>query len=94
MSKAAKATEPTFEEALKKLEAIVETMEEGELPLEQLLARYEEGTQLVHLCQHRLSAAEVRLQELAPAGTEPPTDAIATPNDDDLNTIDPDSGLA
>jgi hypothetical protein len=35
---------PPFEEALKKLETIVETMESDDLPLETLLAKYEEGT--------------------------------------------------
>lgn len=64
MSKAAKATEPTFEDALGKLESIVETMEGGELPLDQLLARYEEGSRLVKFCQEKLSAAELRIQQL------------------------------
>ncbi len=64
MSKAAKATEPTFEDALGRLESIVETMETGELPLEQLMNRFEEGTRLVKLCQDRLAAADLRLQQL------------------------------
>lgn len=67
MSKAAKATEPaTFEDALTRLESIVEAMETGDLPLEQLLARYEEGTRLVKQCQDRLSAADLRIQQLEP----------------------------
>ena len=64
MSKAAKATEPTFEDAMGKLESIVETMEAGELPLDQLLTRYEEGSRLVKFCQEKLSAAELRIQQL------------------------------
>lgn len=72
MSKAAKAPEPTFEDALGKLESIVETMESGELPLEQLLTRYEEGTRLVKFCQDKLSAAELRIRQLEQsAGGEP-----------------------
>jgi len=47
---AAKESLP-FEEALKKLEGIVEAMEAGELPLETMLARFEEGTRLVKVCQ-------------------------------------------
>jgi exodeoxyribonuclease VII small subunit len=66
MSQTAQATNLSFEEALGKLESIVETMEGGELPLEQLLARYEEGTQLVKFCQEKLDAAELRLQQLEP----------------------------
>ncbi len=60
----AKAGSPSFEEALKKLEAIVETMEGEELPLEALLAKYEEGTQLAKLCQEKLADAEVKIQQL------------------------------
>ncbi len=53
-----------FEEALKKLESIVEAMESEELPLETLLARYDEGTQLARICQERLADAELRIQQL------------------------------
>ena len=53
-----------FEEALKKLETIVETMESEELPLESLLARYEEGTRLVKVCQEKLAEAELKIQQL------------------------------
>jgi exodeoxyribonuclease VII small subunit len=53
-----------FEEALKKLEGIVEAMESEDLPLETLLTKYEEGTRLVRLCQERLAEAEVRIQQL------------------------------
>ena len=70
MSKAAKATEPTFEDALGKLESIVEDMEGGELPLEQLLSRFEEGTRMAKLCHDKLAAADLRIQQLEtqPAG--------------------------
>lgn len=60
----AEPAEPSFGEALERLEAIVEAMEEGDLPLETLLERYEEGRRLVELCQARLAAAELRLQQL------------------------------
>ena len=53
-----------FEEALEKLEAIVEAMESGDLPLESLLARYEEGMKLAQACQARLADAETRIQQL------------------------------
>jgi len=64
----AKAGHLAFEEALKKLEAIVETMESEELPLESLLAKYEEGTQLAKVCQDKLAQAELRLQVLEKNG--------------------------
>ena len=53
-----------FEEALKKLEGIVEAMESDDLPLETLLARYEEGTKLVKICQEKLAEAELKIQQL------------------------------
>ena len=53
-----------FEEALQKLETIVEAMESGQLTLEQLLARFEEGARLARVCQTRLESAEVRVQQL------------------------------
>jgi exodeoxyribonuclease VII small subunit len=53
-----------FEEALKKLESIVEAMETDELPLETLLARFEEGTRLVRICQNKLAEAELKIQQL------------------------------
>jgi exodeoxyribonuclease VII small subunit len=53
-----------FEEALKRLEAIVESLEAQELPLETLLARYEEGARLAALCQGKLSEAELKIQQL------------------------------
>ena len=53
-----------FEEALHKLEAIVESMEADDLPLETLLARFEEGTKLAKLCQAKLAEAELKIQQL------------------------------
>jgi exodeoxyribonuclease VII small subunit len=70
MSKSPKATEATkpsglpFEEALGRLESIVEAMETGDLPLEGLLAKYEEGMQLAGVCQEKLAEAEVKIQQL------------------------------
>lgn len=61
---AAKAGNLPFEEALKKLEAIVEAMESQDLPLDTLLGRYEEGTQLARICQEKLAEAEVKIQQL------------------------------
>lgn len=59
----AKAGMP-FEDALKKLEAIVEAMEADDLPLETLLAKYEEGTKLSRICQEKLAEAELKIQQL------------------------------
>ena len=47
---------------MKRLEEIVEQMESGELPLEDLIVRYEEGMKLVKVCQERLATAEERIE--------------------------------
>ena len=60
----AKVSNLPFEEALKKLEAIVEAMESEDLPLESLLGKYEEGTQLSRICQEKLAEAELKIQQL------------------------------
>ena len=53
-----------FEAALKKLEAIVENLENGELSLEDALKQYEEGVKMADLCTKRLSEAEKRVEVL------------------------------
>ncbi len=58
------AKSPPFEEALQKLESVVEAMESDDLPLETLLAKYEEGAKLVKICQEKLSEAELKIQQL------------------------------
>ena len=62
-SNSAKAALP-FEEALKKLESIVEAMESEDLPLETLIKRYEEGVRLAQVCQAKLAEAELKIQQL------------------------------
>jgi exodeoxyribonuclease VII small subunit len=55
---------PSFEEALTKLESIVESMESGEVPLAELLAKYEEGSKLLKVCESRLKDAELKIEQL------------------------------
>ncbi|QTN31072.1 exodeoxyribonuclease VII small subunit [Akkermansiaceae bacterium] len=56
------ATGPSFEEAMGELEDIVEAMEGEQLPLEELVARYEEGSALLKHCGSVLSAAKARIE--------------------------------
>ncbi len=63
-SSPAPAEKPTFEEALARLESLVEEMESEEIPLEELLQKYEEGTALYHLCEQRLDEARGRIEIL------------------------------
>lgn len=60
-----KTKETTFEEAVERLETLVEAMENGQLPLEEMLDRYEEGTRLVQFCSEKLAAAEKRIEIVA-----------------------------
>jgi exodeoxyribonuclease VII small subunit len=53
-----------FEAALTKLEAIVESMESGEVPLAELLAKFEEGNKLLKHCESRLKDAELKIEQL------------------------------
>ena len=53
-----------FETALEKLEAIVESMESGDVPLADLLAKFEEGTRLLKVCETRLKDAELKIEQL------------------------------
>ena len=55
----------TFEEALRRLEALVESLEADETGLEEALQAYEEGVELARFCLQRLETAELRVQELA-----------------------------
>jgi exodeoxyribonuclease VII small subunit len=54
--------ELNFEGAMDRLEKIVEQMESGKLPLEDLIVRYEEGMKLVKTCQERLAKAEQKIE--------------------------------
>lgn len=60
----AKDARLSFEAALGKLETIVESMESGEVPLAELLAKFEEGTKLLKVCEARLKDAELKIEQL------------------------------
>jgi exodeoxyribonuclease VII small subunit len=60
-----RATELNFEGAIDRLEKIVEQMESGKLPLEDLIERYEDGMNLVKVCQERLARAEQKIEIIA-----------------------------
>jgi exodeoxyribonuclease VII small subunit len=54
----------SFETALSKLETIVESMETGDVPLADLLAKFEEGNKLLKHCESRLKEAELKIEQL------------------------------
>jgi len=55
----------TFEQALQRLEALVEILEDEAAGLDEALQAYEEGVLLARYCLERLDTAELRVQELA-----------------------------
>jgi len=65
MTKQSKPSKPlSFEEAMAELEAIVGSMEGGQLPLEQSLAAYKRGAELLQQCQKILHDAQQQIKIL------------------------------
>ncbi len=67
----------SFEDALKRLEEIVRTLEKGEAPLDRSIELYQEGDRLKRQCEARLKDAQARIEQIAfgqdgkPAGLKP-----------------------
>lgn len=61
----------TYEQQLQELEALIQQLERGDLPLEQALQTYERGVALVRMCQSQLKAAEQRILVLQQSSHEP-----------------------
>ena len=54
----------SFEEALEKLESVVARMEEGRLPLEEMMKSFEEGNKLAKICSAKLKEIEKKIEVL------------------------------
>ena len=67
---AAAAALPDFEASMKALEALVEKLEHGDLPLEEALKQFEQGVALARNCQAALKAAEQKVEILLKDSTE------------------------
>jgi exodeoxyribonuclease VII small subunit len=79
--KGSKASPPTFEQALERLEDIARQLESGELPLERAIALAGEGIKLSQSCEEQLTAAEGKIQQLVERMGRP-----------ELVSFDPDEG--
>ena len=55
----------TYEKAVERLEAIVDKLENGNLPLEEMMKLYEEGTALAAKCSKILDEAQLKITELS-----------------------------
>ncbi|MBM7552340.1 exodeoxyribonuclease VII small subunit [Thalassobacillus pellis] len=56
--------ELSFEEAMEQLEALVEKLEEGDVPLEKAINYYQEGMKLSKTCSEKLSRVEEQMQQI------------------------------
>ena len=81
MSKREAIQNTTFEKGLEKLESIVEEMESGDLPLDDLIKKYEEGSKLLKHCDSKIKDAEKKIELLRNKDWENP----------DLQDFDPDA---
>jgi exodeoxyribonuclease VII small subunit len=68
-----KTKTPDFEAAMAELEAIVERLEHGDLPLEESLKQFERGVELTRTCQAALKQAEQKVKVLT---TRPGAEAV------------------
>ncbi|MBR7123171.1 MAG: exodeoxyribonuclease VII small subunit [Oscillospiraceae bacterium] len=64
----------TFEENMQRLEQIVRAMERGDVPLEESLKLFQEGTGLVESCSKLLDEAELQVKMIVPASDGTPTE--------------------
>ncbi len=79
-------SQPTFEEALGQLQAIVQELEEGEIGLDEALAQYEQGVKLLRHCHELLKRAERRIELLT--GVDADSNPITTALDDTFTSLD------
>jgi exodeoxyribonuclease VII small subunit len=68
---AAEPVPPRYEDALAELEGLVQRMEDGQLPLDQLLDNYRRGAALLELCRSRLAAIEQQVKVLEDGQLKP-----------------------
>jgi exodeoxyribonuclease VII small subunit len=72
MPKTVEKEPKNFEAAIAELDALVEKMDAGQLPLEESLEAYQRGTTLLRYCEKLLADAEQRIQVLAPGTGDAP----------------------
>jgi len=64
MSKKKENAAPSFENAMERLETLVDEMESGELSLDKMIEHFEEGSGLVELCSKKLGEVEQKIEAL------------------------------
>lgn len=76
----------TFEQALSLLEGVVRTLEDGQIGLDESLAKYEEGVRLLQTCRESLQNAERKIMLLT--GIDPDGNPIVEPFGEESTTLD------
>jgi exodeoxyribonuclease VII small subunit len=71
MPKAPNKTPASYEDALQELEQLTGLIESGQLPLEQLLAGYERGAELLKFCRDKLAAVDNQIKVLDEGSVKP-----------------------
>ena len=64
----------TFEESMQRLEQIVRAMERGDVPLEESLKLFQEGTELVRSCNQLLENAQLQVKKIVTAPDSTPVE--------------------
>ena len=59
-----KKEKPSFEKSVERLESLIQAMENGDTPLADLVAKFEEGSKLLNHCQAQLKEAELKIEQL------------------------------
>ena len=59
-----KKEEPTCENSVERLEGLIQAMENGDTPLADLVAKFEEGSKLLNHCRAQLKEAELKIEKL------------------------------
>ncbi len=67
----------TFEAGMEELEALVQALEAGEMPLEESFAAYERGMELYRALEKKLDEGDARIRELTRAGEKDITEEVA-----------------
>ena len=73
----------TFEEAMKELERLVDSLDKGDVSLDEAIAAYDRGSQLKDHCQKKLNEAKMKVETIQSSG-----DSKVSPNK--LTSFDPD----
>ena len=73
----------TFEEAMKELETLVDSLDKGDVSLDEAIAAYDRGSQIKDHCQNKLNEAKMKVEAIQSSG-----DSKVIPNK--LTSLDPD----